>query len=210
MYSKIQYISQGATSEDQVDAISSVLDGGCKWIQLRFKNTSAANFLQTALKVKSLCEQYNATLIINDNVALAKEIDACGVHLGLTDTSIENARKILGENKIIGGTANTAEHVFQRIEEKCNYIGLGPFRFTSTKEKLSPILGIEGYQHVMNSLKSKGIEIPIFAIGGIKVEDVNDILKTGIYGVALSGTLTHIKNPTEIITQLNKNIYASA
>jgi thiamine-phosphate pyrophosphorylase len=210
MYSKIQYISQGATSEDQVDAISSVLDGGCTWIQLRFKNTSAANFLQTALKVKALCEQYNATLIINDNVELAKEIDACGVHLGLTDTSIENARKILGETKIIGGTANTLEHVLQRIYEKCNYIGLGPFRFTSTKEKLSPILGIEGYQHVMNSLKSKGIEIPIFAIGGIKVEDVNAILNTGIYGVALSGTLTHIKNPTEIITQLNKNIYASA
>ena len=210
MYSKIQYISQGATSEDQVDAISSVLDGGCTWIQLRFKNTSAAIFLQTALKVKALCEQYKATLIINDNVELAKEIDACGVHLGLTDTSIENARKILGETKIIGGTANTVEHVFQRIDEKCNYIGLGPFRFTSTKEKLSPILGIEGYQHVMNSLKSKGIEIPIFAIGGIKVEDVNDILNAGIYGVALSGTLTHIKNPTEIITQLNKNIYASA
>lgn len=210
MYSKIQYISQGATSEDQVDAISSVLDGGCTWIQLRFKNTSAANFLQTALKVKALCEQYNATLIINDNVELAKEIDACGVHLGLTDTSIENARKILGETKIIGGTANTLEHVLQRIYEKCNYIGLGPFRFTSTKEKLSPILGIEGYQYVMNSLKSKGIEIPIFAIGGIKVEDVNDILNTGIYGVALSGMLTHIKNPTEIITQLNKNIYASA
>jgi len=102
------------------------------------------------------------------------------------------------------------EHVLQRIDEKCNYIGLGPFRFTSTKEKLSPILGIEGYQHVMNSLKSKGIEIPIFAIGGIKVEDVNDILNTGIYGVALSGMLTNIKNPTEIITQLNKNIYASA
>jgi thiamine-phosphate pyrophosphorylase len=210
MYSKIQYISQGATSEDQVDAISSVLDGGCTWIQLRFKNTSAANFLQTALKVKALCEQYNATLIINDNVELAKEIDACGVHLGLTDTSIENARKILGETKIIGGTANTLEHVLQRIYEKCNYIGLGPFRFTSTKEKLSPILGIEGYQYVMNSLKSKGIEIPIFAIGGIKVEDVNAILNTGIYGVSLSGTLTHIKNPTEIITQLNKNIYASA
>ena len=210
MYSKIQYISQGATSKDQIDAISSVLDGGCTWIQLRFKNTSAAIFLQTALKVKALCEQYNATLIINDNVELAKEIDACGVHLGLADTSIENARKILGETKIIGGTANTVEHVFQRIDEKCNYIGLGPFRFTSTKEKLSPILGIEGYQHVMNSLKSKGIEIPIFAIGGIKVEDVNDILNAGIYGVALSGTLTHIKNPTEIITQLNKNIYASA
>ena len=210
MYSKIQYISQGATSEDQVDAISSVLDGGCTWIQLRFKNTSAAIFLQTALKVKALCEQYSATFIINDNVELAKEIDACGVHLGLTDTSIENARKILGATKIIGGTANTVEHVFQRIDEKCNYIGLGPFRFTSTKEKLSPILGIEGYQHVMNSLKSKGIEIPIFAIGGIKVEDVNDILSAGIYGVALSGTLTHIKNPTEIITQLNKNIYASA
>ncbi len=210
MYSKIQYISQGATSEDQIDAISSVLDGGCTWIQLRFKNTSAAIFLQTALKVKALCEQYSATLIINDNVELAKEIDACGVHLGLTDTSIENARKILGATKIIGGTANTLEHVFQRIDEKCNYIGLGPFRFTSTKEKLSPILGIEGYQNVMNSLKSKGIEIPIFAIGGIKVEDVNAILNTGIYGVALSGMLTNIKNPTEIITQLNKNIYASA
>lgn len=113
----------------------------------------------------------------------------------MTDTSIKEARELLGEEKIIGGTANTYEDVVQRFHEKCNYVGLGPFKFTSTKEKLSPIVGLEGYKKIISTLKSEGIEIPIFAIGGILEEDIEPILNTSIYGVAVSGLITN--NPTE-------------
>ena len=113
----------------------------------------------------------------------------------MTDTSIQEARELLGDKKIIGGTANTYEDVIQRYHEKCNYVGLGPYKFTITKEKLSPIVGLEGYKEIISKLENKGVEIPIFAIGGILEEDINPILNTGIYGIAVSGLIT--KNPTE-------------
>ena len=192
---KLQYISQGDTQEEQLNNIQKALEFGCRWIQLRFKKANAETLEQTALMAKELCKEFDAIFIINDHVTLAKKIVADGVHLGLTDTSIKEARELLGEEKIIGGTANTYEDVVQRFNEKCNYIGLGPYKFTSTKEKLSPIVGLEGYKKIISTLKSEGIEIPIFAIGGILEEDIDPIINTGIYGIAVSGLITN--NPTE-------------
>lgn len=98
----------------------------------------------------------------------------------------------LGENKIIGGTANTISDVLQRINEPCDYIGLGPLRFTSTKQQLSPILGFEGYQNIIKNLKEKSIDIPkIFAIGGVVLEDIEILKEIGIYGAAVSGQITN-------------------
>lgn len=192
---KLQYISQGDTQEEQLNNIQKALEFGCRWIQLRFKKANAETLEQTAIMAKELCKEFDAIFIINDHVTLAKKIDADGVHLGLTDTSIKEARELLGEEKIIGGTANTYEDVVQRFHEKCNYVGLGPYKFTSTKEKLSPIVGLEGYKKIISTLKSDGIEIPIFAIGGILEEDIDLIINTGIYGIAVSGLITN--NPTE-------------
>src|ERR1035437_3375943 len=128
MYSRLQYISQGVTVADQIRNIHQALDAGCEWIQLRFKNSTDKELKKVAEQVKNLCENYNAVFIINDHAELAKEVDADGVHLGLNDASITSARAILGENKIIGGTANTLSDVQKRIHEGCNYIGLGPYR----------------------------------------------------------------------------------
>jgi thiamine-phosphate pyrophosphorylase len=204
MFSKLQYISQGNCFEEQSYNIRQALDHGCDWIQLRFKNARKDELLELADTVKLLCDTYSATFIINDHVDIAYEINADGIHLGLTDMKIETAREILGNDKIIGGTANTLEDVLQRVEEKCDYIGLGPYRFTTTKENLSPVLGLEGYQKVTSKLISKRIKTPIYAIGGIQLEDVRPIVKTGIYGVALSGLLT--QNP-QLVPQLNSKLY---
>lgn len=206
MISKLQYISQGNTIEEQLLNIQNTLDNGCDWIQLQFKNGNTSELETVAEKTKLLCNQYKATFIINDKVDLAYQIDADGVHLGLDDMQIKNARSILGEQKIIGGTANTFEHVLQRTNEKCDYIGLGPYRFTSTKEKLSPILGIEGYKTILNRMIEQNIKTPIVAIGGITLEDIDLLIETGIYGVAVSGILTH--NPS-ITTQLNEKLYVN-
>jgi thiamine-phosphate pyrophosphorylase len=204
MFSKLQYISQGSSFEEQSYNIRQALDHGCDWIQLRFKNAGKDEILELADTVKLLCDTYSATFIINDHVDIAYEINADGIHLGLTDMKIATAREILGNDKIIGGTANTLEDVLQRVEEKCDYIGLGPFQFTATKENLSPVLGLEGYQKVTSKLTSKRIKTPIYAIGGIQLEDVRPIVKTGIYGVAISGLLT--QNP-KLVQQLNSKLY---
>ncbi|HJS01451.1 MAG TPA: thiamine phosphate synthase [Flavobacterium sp.] len=206
MLSKLQYISQGNTLEEQFLNIQKVLDNGCDWIQLRFKNGNTNELHIVAEKTKQLCEQYKATFIINDKVDLAYQMDADGVHLGLNDMRIKDARSILGNDKIIGGTANTFEQVNQRANENCDYIGLGPFRFTITKEKLSPILGLEGYKAILNQMAKQHIEIPIIAIGGIQLNDISSFMETGIHGIAISGLLT--QNPT-ITTVLNEKLYVN-
>ena len=206
MYSKIQYISQGTTADEQLKNIRIVLDLGYTWIQLRFKHQPELIVAQLAENVKKACAPYNATLIVNDHVGIAKSSDANGVHLGLKDVSIAEARTVLGSDKIIGGTANTASNVMQRIEEGCNYIGLGPFRFTNTKEKLSPILGLEGYASILRLLQKNNKSIPVYAIGGVKTEDVQSLMQTGLYGIAVSGLLTHNKIPiTELLSELTSN-----
>jgi thiamine-phosphate pyrophosphorylase len=189
---KLQYISQGFTIEDQELNIRKALDNGIKWIQVRWKNAPESEFIKLCEISKKLCSDHQTICMINDHVQIAKDIDADGVHLGLKDTSIEMARHILGENKIIGGTANTISDVLQRMNEPCDYIGLGPLRFTSTKEQLSPILGFEGYETIIQNLKEQSLEIPkIFAIGGVVLEDIKQLQQIGIYGVAVSGQITN-------------------
>ena len=207
MYNKLQYISQGKTSEDQLSNIQQALDAGCRWIQLRHKNAEEEELMTLAENVKKLCEQYQSTFIINDNAFIAKAIESDGLHVGLTDISVAEARAILGENKIIGGTANTLEDVLQRAEEGCNYIGLGPFRFTSTKEKLSPIVGLQGYKDIMEVLYQQDIIIPVYAIGGIVAEDIKSIIQAGIYGVAVSGIITNHSDKKKIVEQFNTLLY---
>ncbi|WP_140485683.1 thiamine phosphate synthase [Flavobacterium sp. GSA192] len=209
MYSKLQYISQGNTSEEQLQNIRKALENGCNWIQLRFKNSSKIELYALAVYTKELCDVHNAVFIINDNVELAKEINADGVHLGLTDMKIEEARAILGENKIIGGTANTIHDVLLRIKENCDYIGLGPFQYTETKTNLSPILGLQGYRSIIEILNTNAFEIPIYAIGGITLENIDDLMETGIQGIAVSGLITNSDNPSELINQLKEKLYVT-
>lgn len=209
MYNKLQYISQGETIEEQLHNIHEALDNGCDWIQLRFKNQTDSDCYKLAEAVKFLCEEYLANFIINDNVALAQKIVADGVHLGLSDMKIKDARKILGKTKIIGGTANTFEDIQNHIQNGCDYVGLGPFRFTTTKEKLSPILGLEDYKSILKEIKNYSLDIPVYAIGGITLKDVEDLMQTGIHGIAVSGLITENPHKMKLITQLNEKLYGN-
>nr|WP_309760159.1 thiamine phosphate synthase [Flavobacterium sp.] len=209
MNNQLQYISQGNTVEEQVYNIHKALDNGCDWIQMRFKKNYSDDAFTLAEAVKMLCKEYLATFIINDNVHLAKQLDADGVHLGLSDMSVKEARLILGKTKIIGGTANTFEDVLQRTAENCDYIGLGPYQFTTTKQHLSPILGLEGYRSIIEQMKAKNIQIPIYAIGGITLEHVESLMKTGIHGIAVSGLITQTENASQLIKQLNDKLYVT-
>jgi thiamine-phosphate pyrophosphorylase len=208
MYSKIQYISQGLTAGEQLENIHQALDAGCSWIQLRFKNAERKDLLHLAEQVKLRCSQYQARFIINDHVDVAREIGADGVHLGLQDMPVIKAKAILGVDKIIGGTANTLDDVRHRIKEGCSYIGLGPLRFTTTKEKLSPVLGIGGYNDILNELKKEEIKIPVYAIGGIVAEDIPALITCGLYGIAVSGLITHSANKKQLIKHLKFSLYA--
>lgn len=192
---QLQFISHQNEKMTYLDGIREALAGGCKWIQLRMKGATDEEVHPIALKVKKLCKEQNATFLIDDRVQLVKEVGADGVHLGKNDMPIAEARKILGDDFIIGGTANTFEDVKAHYEADADYIGCGPFRFTTTKEKLSPILGLEGYREIIQKMKAENIDIPIVAIGGITKEDIPEIMKTGVNGIALSGCILNAKNP---------------
>ncbi len=186
----LQYISQGKTPDEHLQHIKNVCKAGCGWVQLRLKNTDMATYLNTAIQCRNICDQYGAIMIINDNVGVAKVAMADGVHLGLGDMNPKEARKILGDNFIIGGTANTLEDCIQHIEGEVDYIGLGPFKYTETKRKLSPILGLEGYRNILSEEEIQNSEIPIVAIGGIVESDIVELIKVGLSGIAVSAMLT--------------------
>ena len=194
---KWQAITNGDTAEKQIEFARSVLEKGCSWLQFRFKKAERDLLLDTGTEISQLCKKYKATLIVNDHIWLAEKLDADGVHLGLEDHPIKEARERLGYEKIIGGTANTLADIEKRIAEGVNYIGLGPLRFTKTKEKLTPILGIEGYQRLLESLGAKRYAVPLFAIGGVRLEDISSLQKLGIFGIAASGLWNEIASVNE-------------
>lgn len=202
----LQFITHYTDTINYLDSVRIALEGGCRWVQLRMKNASVDDIRPIALQAQALCKAAGATFIIDDHVELVKEVHAGGVHLGKNDMPIDEARAILGDGFIIGGTANTFEDVLMHYKHGANYIGCGPFRFTTTKEKLSPVLGLEGYTHIVKQMKEQGINLPIVAIGGINAEDIPALMQTGITGIALSGTVLRADNPVEEMKKLIKMI----
>lgn len=198
MLPKMYYISQGKNANEHLENISKVLKNGIRLIQLRMKDCSLDEYIVTAKRAREMTSEYNGILIINDNVEVAIVSHADGLHLGLNDLSVSEARKILGEKKIIGGTANTLEDVIQRIEEGADYIGLGPYHFTTTKKNLSPVLGLDGYKIILDQPNIVGVK-PIYAIGGIEVDDIKPLLEIGVYGMAASGMMTNTQSLQKLI-----------
>ena len=194
---KLQFITHFTEQYTYYDSARMALEGGCKWIQLRMKDASEEEVEKEAVRIQALCKKYGAKFLIDDRVELVKRIKADGVHLGKNDMPIAEARQILGKDFIIGGTANTFEDVKMHYEAGADYIGCGPFRFTTTKKNLSPILGLEGYTEIVRRMKENGINLPIVAIGGITPADIPAIMKTGVTGIALSGTILRADNPVE-------------
>ena len=193
----VQFITHYTEQYSYLDSVRIALEGGCRWIQLRMKDSSQEEILSIAKEVLTLCREYEATFIIDDHVELAKQIKADGVHLGKSDMPIAEARRILGKDFIIGGTANTFEDVLGHHKAGADYIGCGPFRFTTTKKNLSPVLGLEGYRRIVWQMKEAGIHLPIVAIGGITEIDIPELMQTGVNGIALSGSILRAKNPIE-------------
>lgn len=198
----IQFISHFTEQHTYLDSIRLALEGGIKWVQLRMKDATEDEIISIGTEVRRLCDQHSATFIIDDHVELVHKLKADGVHLGKNDMPIAEARNILGKDIIIGGTANTFEDIAAHYQATANYIGCGPFRFTTTKKGLSPTLGLEGYRSIMTKVKEAGINIPVVAIGGITAEDIPDIMQTGISGIALSGAILRAENPIEEINRI--------
>ena len=191
----VQFITHRNERFGYVDGARMALEGGCKWIQLRMKGATDDEVRSAAKAIQPLCKRHEAVFVIDDRVALAKELGADGVHLGKNDMPVGEARLILGEQAIIGGTANTFEDIELLYRQGADYIGCGPFRFTTTKQNLAPVLGLDGYFTITNRMRAAGIMLPVVAIGGIRFEDIPDIMRTGVRGIAVSGAVLGASDP---------------
>ncbi|GAB4250503.1 MAG: thiamine phosphate synthase [Vicingaceae bacterium] len=187
---KLQYITQATNSLSYIDCVREACVEGAKWVQLRIKNKTEEEVLNIAKEARIITRLFDAKLIINDFVEIAQKVEADGVHLGKTDMLPEQAREILGGDLIIGATANTIVDIEFLLQQPIDYIGLGPFKHTNTKENLSPVLGLNGYKEILSKLSPQQLQTPIIAIGGIIMEDIEPLLFTGVYGIAVSKAIT--------------------
>ena len=205
----VQFITHHNERYSYEEGALLALEGGCKWVQLRIKNATDDEVEPLAIRLLEACRKHQATFIIDDNVLLAKKIKADGVHLGKNDMPIAEARKILGPDFIIGGTVNSFDDVLHHLQGSTpDYFGCGPFRFTSTKKNLAPILGYDGYKLILKQMHDNNIHIPLVAIGGIRKSDIPQLLQNGVNGIALSGSILKADNPIlemqEIINTINQ------
>lgn len=189
------FITQQTERYSDLRSVEIALAGGCRQIQLRMKDAPAGEVEEVALRAKTFCDKFNAALYIDDHVDVCRNINAGGVHLGKSDMSPSEARRVLGNQYIIGGTANTFEDIEVLYRQQVDYIGLGPFRFTTTKKNLSPVLGLERYRSIIKQCRDHGINLPILAIGGITAGDIPDLMQTGVSGIALSSTILNAEDP---------------
>ncbi len=202
----VYFISQAYKTITHLDSIIRACEVGIKWIQLRIKDASAVEIEKIAKASRSICNYYKAKLIINDDPYLAKSIGADGIHVGKKDMPVAAVREFVGKKMLLGATANTFEDICIHYKNGANYIGLGPFQFTKTKENLSPVLGLQGYHKILHLCMKKGINIPVFAIGGIQMENITDLMQTGIYGIAISSLLVFSEDYKEKAAAIDKKI----
>lgn len=203
----LQFITHPSEHYSIAEEAQMAIEGGCRWIQLRIKDASDDEVRQVAMEIIPMCRETETFLIIDDRVELVNELKVSGVHLGKNDMDPLEAREILGPHAIIGITANTAEDIIRYKGKDVDYVGLGPFRHTTTKKNLSPVLGIEGYASVVSQVRQAGVELPIVAIGGITIDDIDAIMATGVNGIAVSGAIINAPDPVEHTNHIMQKLY---
>lgn len=195
MIGRFHVITQDLKNFKHVDQVKLACENGADWIQLRVKNTNYNDWIEIASEAIVVCRQHDVKLIINDSVQVAMEINADGVLLGRDDMPIHSARKLLGKDKIIGGTGNSIDDLGKIYEAGADFAVMGPFKFTPTKMNFKSLLGINSYQKLMQYAQEHNIEMPIIAIGGIKLKDVDELMDLGVHGIAVSSAVFSAKSP---------------
>lgn len=193
-----------ATQDNFLEQVEEVLAGGATILQLREKNLSFDEFLKEAKEVKHLCQKYGVPLIINDNLTLAQEVKADGIHVGINDESVSSLRRKTGSSFIIGATAKTLKQALQSELEGASYLGVGAVYPSQTKKEALPVTKEELLAIC------KGVSLPVVAIGGLQKEHIAELAPLGIKGCAfvsaLFGAQSIAGETKEIKTLLDKFI----
>jgi len=186
--------------DNLLEIIEEILIAGVRIIQHRFKTGTDQDHLKEAIQIRNLCKRYNSLFIVNDRIDIALASNADGIHLGQNDLDLKTARKLLGYSKIVGISANNAIDISNALKEGCDYIGIGPVFETTTKKNKVP-LGIENIKTL-----TKDLNIPWFAIGGIKSNNISYLKRNGFKRVALVSQLMNSEDPKEDAIMILKEL----
>ena len=178
-----------------------IIDAGVDVIQLRDKEASTANLLQTAVSILDVTRGRGALVIVNDRVDVAMASGADGVHLGDEDMPLKSARKLIGDRPIIGASARTLEDADRVIAEGADYIGLGTVFTTPSKEDAGEPIGTEEVARVCGA-----VNVPVIAIGGIDLSTAESVMKAGADGIAVISAVWGDEDPDAAASSLSEII----
>ncbi|MDE7460510.1 MAG: thiamine phosphate synthase [Paramuribaculum sp.] len=202
----LQFITNHSDRFTIAEEVQMAIEGGCRWVQLRMKDASDEEVRAVALELIPMCQETDTFLIIDDRVELVNELKVSGVHLGKEDMDPLEARELLGPHAIIGITANTAQDIIKYKGKDVDYVGLGPVHFTTTKKKLAPELGVDGVRHVVEEVRKAGVELPVVAIGGLTIDDIEPLMASGVNGVAMSGSIINSADPVAYTSEVMEKL----
>ncbi len=182
-----------------VELTEMAITGGADAIQFRQKHGSTREMIETACQMKELCSRSDVKLIINDRIDIAIAANADGVHLGQDDFPIPLARRLLGNDRIIGGSAGSIEEAMKCLNEGVDYIGFGPVYQTGSKDDAGPAKGIAIMKQVI-----KKMNCPVIAIGGVNSVNIPEIIRSGAYGIAVISAVCCMEDPVTATRKLKE------
>lgn len=206
--SKLHYLTQDLPDRSHIEQTEIACQAGANWIQYRCFSKEEEELIGELHQVAAICDDWGATLILTNHYHLLDKIDAQGVHLENMEADFISIRNIIGDDKTLGASANSITDI-QRIAGSgvADYIGCGPFGRTETKPNDYPVLGFKGYDIIVQEMNKRHLDIPLLAVGGVTINDIEDLLSAGVYGVAVSAAVNHAPDPGSALKDLYRKIY---
>lgn len=206
--SRFHYLTQDVPDFSHLELATAACQAGAKWIQYRSKNKpDKTAWLEEAAGLEAICDDWGTTLIICSAVEICMELgEAQGVHLERGDMPVKEARRLLGDDKTIGGSAHTLEEVLAAYDAGADYVGLGPHKPTQTIRHSNEFLSLADYRRIAEELQKRNVDIPVIAAGGIKIDDVDQLMQTGISGVAVSSAVNLSENPGAAYREFHRKL----
>lgn len=191
---KLQFITHDIHQHSHIEQANIACSEGAKWIQYRCLTKNDEELLEDINAIAGICDDWGATLIVTDHIHLNGQADIQGFHIEDMDADFVKLREQLGEAVTIGGSSNTVEGLIRLAAEGADYAGFGPFYTTRTKPNTAPLLGVEGYEKAMQVLKAQEINLPVLAVGGVTLSDIDPLMATGIFGIAVSEAINQAED----------------
>jgi thiamine-phosphate pyrophosphorylase len=202
--SKFHYLTQDLPNRSHADQAHIACGAGTNWVQYRCLTKTDEELIEEINEIAAICDDWGATLIITNHYHLLDRVDAQGVHIEDFDADLAAIREYISDEKTLGASATNIERLLQvQNTGVVDYCGYGPFAHTDTKPNNKPLLGFEGYREI----PKYPVEIPVIAVGGITLTDVEPLIATGIFGIAVSAAVNLSVDPAEAVKAFYRKIY---